>query len=65
MDKVCIVILNYNNYEDTIECISSLKKVIPIEMIDIVVVDNNSKDDSVKMIEAKFQDIIMIDFLFQ
>lgn len=59
-DKTCIIILNYNNYEDTIECINSLKKVIPIEMIDIVVVDNNSKDDSVKMIEAKFQDIIMI-----
>ena len=58
--KVCIIILNYNNYEDTIECIKSIKNVIPFQMIDIVVVDNNSTNDSVNMIENQFQDIIMI-----
>lgn len=58
--KVCIIILNYNNYEDTIECIKSIKNVIPFEMIDIVVVDNNSTNDSVNVIENQFQDIIMI-----
>ena len=59
-DKVCIIILNYNNYEDTIECIKSIKSVIPFQMIDIVVVDNNSSNGSVNVIENQFQDIIMI-----
>lgn len=47
MDKVCIVILNYNNFEDTIECVQSLRSAINSEKYKIVIVDNASTNDSV------------------
>ena len=47
MDKVCIVILNYNNCEDTIECVQSLRSAINSEKYKIVIVDNASTNDSV------------------
>ena len=45
MDKVGVVILNYLNYEDTIECIESLKKD-NYDNKEIIVIDNNSKNES-------------------
>lgn len=47
MDKVCIVILNYNNCEDTIECVQSLRSAINSEKYKIVIVDNASTNGSV------------------
>jgi len=49
MPKVFIVVLNWNGYKDTIECLKSLEK-IP-EKIEIVVVDNASTDDSVEKLK--------------
>lgn len=42
---VYIIIINYNGYKDTIECIKSLKK-IKYKNYKIIVLDNDSKDDS-------------------
>jgi len=64
MEKISIVLLNYNGYEDTIECINSIKENINSLNFEyeIVVVDNKSTNDSVeklkeidniKLIEAK------------
>ena len=41
--KVNIILLNYNGYEDTIECIKSINN-ITYENYKIVLVDNNSTD---------------------
>ena len=42
---VCIIILNWNNYQDSIDCIESLK-ALSKKNFKIVVVDNCSTDDS-------------------
>lgn len=47
MKSACIIILNFNNYEDTIECVESVKK-INYDNYEIVIVDNNSTNNSVQ-----------------
>lgn len=48
--KVNIILLNYNGWEDTIECLESLQQ-ITYPNYNLIVVDNNSNDDSIKMIK--------------
>jgi hypothetical protein len=48
--KVTIIILNWNGWEDTIECLESVYQ-IKYPNYDIVVVDNGSKDQSVEKIK--------------
>lgn len=45
MKKVSIIILNYQGYQDTIDCVESLKK-IDYPNFDIVIVDNASCNES-------------------
>lgn len=45
MDKIGIILLNYNAYEDTKECLDSLK-AITYSDYEIFVVDNDSQDGS-------------------
>jgi GT2 family glycosyltransferase len=47
--KVSVIILNWNGWEDTIECIESLYQ-IDYPNYDIILVDNDSKDDSIQKI---------------
>ena len=53
--RICILILNWNGADDTLECLTSLEKVT-YDQVTSVVVDNGSTDDSVKRIKAKFPD---------
>jgi len=46
MKKISIILLNYNGYDDTIACIESLKKNTNNLNYEIIVVDNDSTDDS-------------------
>ncbi|MCE5214153.1 MAG: glycosyltransferase, partial [Methanobacterium sp.] len=48
--KVTIVIVNWNGWEDTIECLKSLYHV-NYTNFNIIIVDNHSQDDSVKKIK--------------
>lgn len=50
-NKVAIIVLNWNGWPDTIECLASL---LPLQHADyqIIVVDNGSTDDSVSKIKA-------------
>jgi len=57
--EVFIVILNWNGKKDTSECLSSLKK-ITYKNYKIVLVDNGSKDDSVKEIKKNFPNVKII-----
>jgi hypothetical protein len=49
--KVFIIILNWNGWEDTIECLESLYN-ISYPNYDVVIVDNDSQDDSLARIRA-------------
>jgi len=48
--KVSIIILNWNGWKDTIECLESLYQ-ITYPNYDVIVIDNGSIDDSVKKIK--------------
>lgn len=47
--KVSIIILNWNGWKDTIECLESLNR-INYPNFDVVIVDNDSKNDSIEKI---------------
>ncbi len=49
--KVSVIILNWNGWQDTIECLESLSK-ISYPYYEVIVVDNGSEDDSVKRVKA-------------
>lgn len=59
MLKVSVIILNWNGENDTIECINSLINQVDVEL-DILVIDNGSKKESVSKIERKFPKINVI-----
>ena len=50
MKKVYVIVLNYNNWRDTIKCIESVLN-LDYEYYQVVIVDNNSSDDSIMQIE--------------
>ncbi|NQV41140.1 MAG: glycosyltransferase family 2 protein [Candidatus Marinimicrobia bacterium] len=58
--SICILVLNWNGAEDTIECIQSLKKVT-YPKAEMVVIDNGSTDDSVRRIQTQFSDVKIIE----
>ena len=49
--KVAIIVLNWNGWQDTIECLESLQR-ITYPNYQVIVVDNGSTDDSVQNIKA-------------
>ncbi len=49
--KVSIIILNWNGWEDTLECLESLYQ-ITYPNYEVIVVDNDSKNQSVKKIKS-------------
>lgn len=50
--KVFIILLNYNGYKDTIEAVESLEN-ITYKNYEIVIVDNDSTDNSFEMLKEK------------
>jgi len=57
--KVSIVVLNWNNFRDTKECLESLEK-ISYPNYEIIIVDNGSIDGSTRRIQKEFPDYIYI-----
>ncbi|HIE08055.1 MAG TPA: glycosyltransferase family 2 protein [Desulfarculaceae bacterium] len=51
MSKICVIVLNYNGWADTIECLESLLRST-YHNYQIVVVDNDSTDNSLKYCKA-------------
>lgn len=60
MKKVYIIIVNWNNPKDTMECIKHVKR-LKYPDFSVIVVDNGSTDDSVKIIQGSFPDIQLIE----
>ncbi len=52
--KVTIIVLNWNNWGDTIECLESLFQ-IDYPCYNVILVDNGSDDDSVSRVEQYAQ----------
>ena len=51
--KVGIIILNYNGYTDTIECLESLKNADFLDRkVSVFVIDNGSTNESVNEISG-------------
>lgn len=59
LPKVTVVVLNWNNYGDTKRCIESLQKASYLNL-EIVVVDNASKDESGKRLSDEHPELRFI-----
>ena len=51
MEKVYIIIVNYNGWQDTVECLESILK-LNYKNYQIILVDNASTNDSLSRIKA-------------
>jgi GT2 family glycosyltransferase len=56
--KHAVVIVNFENWHDTVDCINSIKKTK--DTPHIVVVDNHSSDDSVHKLKESFPDLDLV-----
>ncbi len=54
--KVAFVVLNYNTFQETKECVLSIEEKIDTDNYKIVIVDNESKDDSAEKIAEFIKD---------
>jgi len=61
--RVSIIILNWNGWRDTIECLESLYR-ITYPNYDVIVVDNGSKDESIQRIKEYAEGKIEVDSKF-
>ena len=61
--KVAIIILNWNGWEDTIECLESLYR-ITYPNYDVIVVDNGSENESIEKIKEYCEGKIKVESTF-
>ncbi|MBN2604048.1 MAG: glycosyltransferase family 2 protein [Candidatus Thermoplasmatota archaeon] len=54
--RVSIIIINYNNWENTVECLESLKD-IKYENYEIIVIDNGSTNNSYHEIKCRYSSL--------
>lgn len=59
LPKVYISVLNWNGYEQTIRCLQSLER-LDYTNYQVIVIDNDSQNDSVERIRAAFPDIRLL-----
>lgn len=59
LPKVCIVLLNWNNLNDTLTCLESISHLTYLQK-DIIVIDNGSEKDPKIKIKEKFPDIVYL-----
>ena len=60
VEPASIVILSYNNRKLTQQCIESIRETTPESAREIVIVDNNSQDDSVAYLRQQ-DDIVLVE----
>ena len=59
-NSIAIILLNWNGYEDTNECLESLRKC-KYNNFDVVIVDNASTDDSLIKLKNEYRDMIYLE----
>lgn len=57
MKKTAIILVNWNSFELTAQCIRSLQQIMHPGSVTIILVDNNSADGSGAALQAAFPDI--------
>ena len=57
--KLAVILINWNSYDLSRDTLNSLQKVTYMDL-DVIVVDNGSKDGSGDRLEAEFPEVIMI-----
>lgn len=57
---IYIIILNWNGYKDTIACIESIERITYKNYI-ILIVDNGSTDESVKVFKTRFPNVKLME----
>lgn len=55
MYNIVFVILNYNIYEETIQCVLSIREKIDTDSYHIVIVDNHSQNDALMQLEKEYR----------
>lgn len=63
MNRVGVVVLNYKNFNETIKCVESLTQQ-QYGDLEIVIVDNGSKNESYDVLSRRFNDNNKINILF-
>lgn len=58
--RVACIVLNWNGWRDTIECLDALNECTYLSVA-VIVVDNGSTDDSVARIRAAHPDILLLE----
>lgn len=58
--RVCIVVLNWNDSDETLSCLESLR-ALDYPCFDVVVVDNGSADDSVTTIRGRHPEVTVLE----
>jgi GT2 family glycosyltransferase len=58
--SVCIIVLNWNGKDDTVQCLASLRR-LDYDEAKVVVVDNGSQDGSVDEIKRIYPDVHVIE----
>jgi len=61
--RVSIILLNWNGWRDTIECLESLYR-ITYPNYDVIVVDNASQDDSIQKIKEYYEGTLKVESKF-
>jgi len=59
-NSISIILVNYNGADVLIDCLNSLEKFIPRDNCEIIIVDNNSQDKSVDILNDKYPHIKLI-----
>ena len=59
--KLSVIILNYNVHYFLEQCILSVQRSLKIIDAEIIIIDNNSPDDSCSMVKTKFPEITLIE----
>ena len=57
LKKLSIIIVNYNSGEELIICIKSIRRYLSNILHEIMVVDNNSTDNSRELLRINFKNI--------
>lgn len=58
--RVACIVLNWNGWRDTIECLAALKQCA-YPLLSVIVVDNGSTDDSIGRIRAAHPEILLLE----
>lgn len=60
MPHATVTIVNYNTSGKLRDCLASIRDTCPPGLVEVVVVDNGSKDDSVEMVRREFPEVRLL-----